>query len=152
MEIERKFLVKSIPDNLESYRKKEIEQCYISTDPTIRLRKSNDSYILTVKGKGSIAREEFELELTQSQYERLSYKAETPAVAKTRYLIPIDGGLTAELDIYYGRLSGLATVEVEFSTVSDAEAFIPPNWFGEDVSRDKRYKNTWLAVNGLPKD
>ena len=41
MEIERKFLVSAIPDKLESYNIKEIEQAYISTNPTIRIRKSN---------------------------------------------------------------------------------------------------------------
>ena len=48
MEIERKFLVSAIPDKLESYNIKEIEQAYISTNPTIRIRKSNSDYILTV--------------------------------------------------------------------------------------------------------
>ena len=150
MEIERKFLVKQIPENLESFPKKEIEQTYISTDPTIRLRKSDESFILTVKGKGSIAREEFELELTKDQYDSLMKKAETQSVSKTRYLIPLNGSLTAELDVYHKNLMGLLTVEVEFKSIDEAEAFIPPEWFSLDISEDKRYKNTSLAIYGMP--
>ncbi len=151
MEIERKFLVKELPENLEGFVKKEIEQTYISTDPTIRLRKSDSDFILTVKGHGNLAREEFELPLDIDQYKRLLEKAETPTVSKTRYLIPIDNNLTAELDVYHGVLNGLLTVEVEFASIDEAEAFSPPAWFGDDVSYDRRYKNTSLAINGLPK-
>ena len=151
MEIERKFLVKQIPGILEKYPKKEIEQSYISTDPTIRLRKSNSEFILTIKGKGTIAREEFELELSEKQYLSLIKKIETPILAKTRYLIPLDTGHIAELDIYKGKLEGLATVEVEFQTVKEAENFIPPVWFSSDISTDNRYKNTNLSLNGIPK-
>lgn len=150
MEIERKFLVKAVPENLESFDRKEIEQIYISVDPTIRLRKNENSFILTVKGKGSIAREEFELEITEDQYFSLLKKAETPLVSKTRYIIPLDGGLKAELDIYHKSLNGLLTVEVEFESIEQALSFNPPEWFSTDISKDKRYKNTFLALYGIP--
>lgn len=151
MEIEKKFLVEVIPKQLEQYTKKEISQAYISTSPTIRIRKSNSDCILTIKGKGSIAREEYELNISENQYNKLADKTETPFVIKTRYIIPIGNNLKAELDEYHSQLDGLYTVEVEFSNISDAEKFIPPNWFGKDVSNDKRYKNTSLSLNGIPK-
>lgn len=49
MEIERKFLIKSLPDNLESYSCDTLIQAYISTEPVIRVRKKNEDYILTLK-------------------------------------------------------------------------------------------------------
>ncbi len=150
MEIERKFLVSAVPDNLDSYNSKEIEQAYISTNPTIRIRKSNSDYILTVKGSGHMSREEFELLINEDQYLSLMKKAETPILEKTRYEIPIDGGYSAELDIYHGQLEGLMTVEVEFDTVDEALIFKPPSWFSIDVTNDKRYKNTALSINGIP--
>lgn len=150
MEIERKFLVSAVPDNLDSYNSKEIEQAYISTNPTIRIRKSNSDYILTVKGSGHMSREEFELLINEDQYLSLMKKAETPILEKTRYEIPIDGGYSAELDIYHGQLEGLMTVEVEFNTVDEALIFKPPSWFSIDVTNDKRYKNTALSINGIP--
>jgi len=151
MEIEKKFLVHYIPDGLEQYKKEEISQAYISTNPTIRIRKINSDCILTVKGKGSIAREEFELIISEKQYNNLVTKIETPFVVKTRYIIPIVNNLNAELDEYHCELKGLYTVEVEFPSIQDAESFIPPKWFGKDISNDKRYKNTSLSINGIPK-
>ena len=109
MEIERKFLTKHIPFDITVYPYKQISQAYISFSPTIRIRQSDEAYILTVKGKGHLAREEFELPLTKEDYDRLSLKTEGTPVIKKRYLVPIDGGLTAEVDIYEGELTGLMT-------------------------------------------
>ena len=71
---------------------------------------------------------------------------------KKRYLVPIDGGLTAEVDIYEGELEGLMTTEVEFPSLEEAENFVAPDWFGKDVSEEKAYKNTSLSLNGMPKE
>ena len=49
MEIERKYLVDSIPANLANYENVEIEQGYLCTSPTLRIRRMGDSFILTVK-------------------------------------------------------------------------------------------------------
>ena len=54
-------------------------------------------------------------------------------------------GLTAELDIFHGMHNGLILVEVEFPSVEVADAFVAPAWFGEDVSADPRYRNSYLA-------
>ena len=94
MEIERKYLVKEIPQNLERFEFAVMSQSYISTAPTIRLRQSNDEYRLTVKGKGNIAREEFELSITKEQFETLLLKTEGHVIHKTRYFIPIEDQLT----------------------------------------------------------
>lgn len=154
MEIERKFLTKSeeIPFDITAYPYLDISQSYLSFSPTIRLRKSNEDYILTVKGKGHLAREEFELPLSRREYETLLLKTEGNTVRKKRYLVPLPEGLTAEIDIYGGELTGLVTTEVEFSSLQAAADFCPPLWFGRDVSREKAYKNTALAQYGLPKE
>lgn len=152
MEIERKFLTKEIPFDITEYPCLAISQAYLSFSPTIRIRQSNDDYILTVKGKGHLAREEFELTLTQEEYKRLSRKTEGTPVVKKRYLVPLEQGLTAEVDLYEGSLSGLMTTEVEFPSLEAAEQFVPPEWFGRDVSGEKAYKNTSLSLNGMPKE
>ena len=150
MEIERKFLVKYLPEDLDKAKSAEISQSYISVDPVIRIRKSDDEYILTIKSKGDISREEKEIFISRREYENLLAKAETGAVMKRRYFYPLDG-YTAEIDVYKGALSGLMTVEVEFESIEDAERFLPPVFFGEDVSRLPEYKNASLALNGMPK-
>lgn len=152
MEIEKKYLTKALPFDIEQYPKKEISQSYISLSPTIRIRRLGDKYFLTVKGRGSVCRQEFELEISKYEYDGLLKKRCTGELLKTRYFIPIEKGLTAEVDIYHGSLKGLITTEVEFKSVEEMESFVPPQWFGKDISLDNRYKNTWLIENGIPQE
>ena len=149
MEIERKFLVPSLPELNHLIRKKVIQQGYVSTSPVVRIRRSNDDFILTCKGKGLIEREEFELFITEDDYNHLSTKLDDPLIIKTRYLIP-HGKYTIELDVFKGHLDGLLIAEVEFSSLNEANAFTPPDWFGKDVSLDARYQNNQLSkLNSL---
>ncbi len=150
MEIERKFLTKEIPFSLEPYHYAMISQCYISFSPTIRIRQSNNDYFLTVKGKGHLAHEEFEMPITQQQYQSLQKKCDAPPVVKKRYFVPLQNNLTAEIDFYEGNLKGLITTEVEFCSEQQANDFVAPEWFGKDVTFDFRYKNTNLCIHGIP--
>ena len=92
MEIERKFLVKKLPESLGQYKKREIEQAYLCNDPVVRVRRDNDKYYLTYKSKGFIAREEYNLPLTKEAYEHLLAKADGLIITKNRYEIP-DGNV-----------------------------------------------------------
>lgn len=145
MEIERKYIPKSIPKDLEKYKHMKIEQAYLNTEPVIRIRKQDDEYVLTYKGGGMMAREEYNLPLNEKSYHHLLEKADGNVITKTRYLIPIHDGLIAELDIFEGRFSDITIVEVEFSSVEEANSFVPPEWFGEDVTLDGRYHNSYLS-------
>lgn len=149
MEIERKYLVRKLPENLEQYNKKKIAQGYLCTEPVVRIRRSNDDYYMTYKGDGLMVREEYNLPLTQEAYEHLHPKIDGLLIAKTRYLIPLDGKLTAELDVFEEDLNGLVIVEVEFNTVEEANAFHAPDWFGEDVTNSGKYHNSYLSQHGL---
>ena len=59
MEIERKYLVKEIPVNLDQYESKKIAQGYLCTEPVVRIRRSNNDYYMTYKGDGLMVREEY---------------------------------------------------------------------------------------------
>ena len=74
IEIERKFLVKKLPDNLESYPKKEILQGYLNTSPAIRVRSENEEYFLTYKGSGFIKHSEYNLPLDRENFNRGSFQ------------------------------------------------------------------------------
>ena len=76
MEIERKFLDAQLPDNLDNYNCRYIEQGNLSTKPVVRVRRDIDDYYLTYKGSGMIAREEYNLPLTKDSYEHLIKKAD----------------------------------------------------------------------------
>lgn len=152
MEIERKYLVRELPGDLDSYPHTEIEQGYLCTSPTLRIRRMGDVFILTVKEhlagtSTAIQNREEEFTMRRESYELLKAKCDGNLVSKTRYRIPLSGGLTAELDIFHGVHEGLRIVEVEFPSVEAADTFVPPAWFGEDVSTDPRYRNSYLAHN-----
>ena len=149
MEIERKYLVRRLPDDLSKYEAKKIAQGYLCTDPVVRIRRPNDNYYMTYKGDGLMVREEYNLPLTREAYEHLLPKIDGLLIAKTRYLIPLTDRLTAELDVFEGVLSALTLVEVEFDSVEEANAFVPPEWFGEDVTESGKYHNSYLSQHGL---
>lgn len=152
MEIEKKFTLKSLPEGMENLEKIEIEQAYISTFPTIRLRKWNESYILTIKTKaecekadGIVINNEVELPLLKEEYESLLESVKGNLIKKTRYKKILEDGKIVEIDVFKGRLEGLIFAEVEFRSIEDATSFVPPFWFDRDVSEDRRYRNTELS-------
>lgn len=150
MEIEKKYKVRTLPKDYKSYPCRHIEQAYLCENPVVRIRKSNEDYILTYKSKIGIEEKEessarvnheTEMPLSQEGYAHLKEKADGNLIIKSRYIIPLEGNLKAELDIFEGCLAGLMIVEVEFATKEEAGEFVPPDWFGEDVTFDKRYAN-----------
>lgn len=145
MEIERKFLIKTIPNNLEQYPFHLIEQAYLCTSPVVRIRRQDEEYILTWKGGGMMAREEYNLPLTKEGYEHMLPKADGNIITKKRYLIPLSDGLKAELDIFSRKFEGLMIVEVEFPDTDIAASFLPPEWFGEEVTYSPLYHNSVLS-------
>lgn len=154
MEIEKKFLVSYLPDNYMEFPKKVIEQGYLCTEPVVRIRKSNEDYILTYKSKEGLEQSqinakvchEVEVPLTKKSYLHLKKKIDGNLVQKIRYLLPLSSGVTAELDLFEGTLKGLLLVEVEFKKEEEAAFFSAPDWFGEEVSNDERYTNRFLAM------
>ncbi len=145
VEIERKFLVKMLPNNLEKYEKHEVTQAYICTDPVIRCRKSGEKYYLTIKSSGLLKREEHEFMITKDQFNNLLKKSEGNIICKTRYKIPEKDGLTIELDIFHGIFEGLIYAEVEFPTEDKAKKYNPPAFIGREVTGDGSYQNSSLS-------
>ena len=145
MEIERKFLVPCLPEGYDTHPFHQIEQAYLCTDPVVRIRQEDEDFCLTYKGKGLLSREEYNLPLTQEAYEHLRPKADGIVISKTRYLIPEKNGLTIELDIFHKDYDGLFLAEVEFCSEEQANAYVPPAWFGEDVTYSSEYHNSTLS-------
>ncbi len=167
IEIERKFLVSRLPENIEDYPHKTYTQGYLCTHPVVRVRQEGDSFVLTYKGRGFLAREEHNLPLTGEAFHHLLAKADGRIIQKERYFIPLDSqqntaapnstgssqapdGLTIELDRFQGSLAPLILAEVEFPSEEAARAFTPPDWFGQDVTFDGHYHNSTLSQYGLP--
>ena len=110
----------------------------------VRVRRDENEYYLTYKGKGLLAREEYNLPLTEEAYHHLIQKADGRIITKRRYLLPCDP-YTIELDVFLGDLAPLVIAEVEFSSVKEAQDFLPPDWFRDDVTMDPAYHNSNLS-------
>lgn len=145
MEIERKYLLKELPD-LGNFEHHKIEQAYLCTGPVVRVRREDENYYMTYKGSGMMSREEYNLALTKESYEHLKAKADGNIISKIRYLIPLEGTkLVAEVDVFEEPFAPLILAEVEFESEEAANTFIPPAWFGEDVTFDGRYHNSYMS-------
>lgn len=156
MEIERKFLIKELPE-LSACSYHDIEQAYLCTCPVVRIRREDKQYYLTYKGGGMMAREEYNLPLTPQAYAHLLPKADGNVITKRRYLIPLpspvsktpgyvfSAPLTVELDVFAGKFEGLLLAEVEFASMEDAKEFVPPDWFLEDVTMNPAYHNSNMS-------
>lgn len=153
MEIERKFVPENLPEGLENFSRLHMVQGYLNTEPVVRVRKENDCYYLTYKGGGLMVREEYNLPLTAEAFAHLLQKCDGRIIEKTRYRLPVEGrpDLTAELDLFSGELEGLVILEVEFPSVEEAERFVPPAWFGKEVTRDPAYHNSVISRGADPR-
>jgi CYTH domain-containing protein len=165
IEIERKWLVKTKPD-LRGRSVARLQQGYmvIGQTESARIRSidrgSSDNhkeiderkYILTIKKGSGLVRSETEVYIPASTFYTLWPTTAGAQLEKMRIKIPLEGqSLIAEYDIFEGPLSGLEMVEVEFATEEQAIAFVPPKWFGPELTLDKQYSNLSLAINGLPR-
>src|SRR5436189_3587174 len=146
-EIERKFLLRRLPEKLKRSRHYIIEQGYLATESAgrkVRLRKKGKTASLTFKVGRSRSREEREIRLSPKQFAALWPATAGRRLRKLRYEIPWRN-LLIEIDIYRGRHSGLVVAEVEFPDRVMCRKFKPPSWFGREVTGEKRYSNVRLA-------
>ncbi len=155
VEIERKFRPERGPDWIGGCEATRIEQGYLAIEggggAEVRLRRRDGETLLTVKrGSGGIRTEE-EIALEPEQFEALWPLTDGRRVQKVRYLVPSATG-EIEVDVFEGELAGMITVEMEFDSEAQSDAFDPPEWLGREVSGDDRYANETLAVHGLPEE
>ena len=158
-EIERKYAIKYLPDNIKIEEIQKIEQVFIYRDENtiIRIRKvetkQETKYVYTVKTKGDIQYDnsyqigqkyEIENNITKEMYEKLLPKKVSNQITKTRVVIPIENKLKVEIDIYYDYLQGFLTAEVEFPDEKQANLFHKPDWLGEEIGY-KEFSNRKLA-------
>jgi|tagenome__1003787_1003787.scaffolds.fasta_scaffold20652670_1 adenylate cyclase len=148
-EIEKKYLIETIPSELKLENSKEIHQTYLAIGKEeIRVRKilkdGNESHTMTIKKGHGLTREEIEFEISKETYEQLLVCGSRKPLIKTRGKLVI-GENIFDFDVYQNSaITNLKTIEIEFNSEEDASCFIKPEWFGTDVTEDKRYKNQSL--------
>ena len=147
-EIERKFLLKQLPERLKQARRCVIAQGYLATEPgsrQVRLRKKGKTATLTFKVGRGAHREEREITLSPKQFAALWPATVGRRLYKLRYEMPWKNFLI-EIDIYRRKHKGLVVAEVEFPNRAACRRFKAPAWFGREVTGNKRYSNVRLAT------
>ena len=147
-EIERKFLLKQLPERLKQARRCVIAQGYLAAEPGgrhVRLRKKGKTASLTFKVGRSAHREEREIVLSPKQFAALWPATVGRRLYKVRYEMPWKSFLI-EIDIYRRKHKGLVVAEVEFPDRTACRKFKAPAWFGREVTGNKRYSNVRLAT------
>jgi adenylate cyclase len=149
MEIERKFLIESVPDWLSEHPSERIEQGYLTKSGDsvqVRIRRLEGAAILGVKRGTGKSREETEVELGAQQADELWALTEGRRVRKTRHRVGHEG-MTVEVDVFAGELEGLVLAEVEFDSEEASDEFEGPGWLGREVTGERAYENECLAEN-----
>ncbi len=128
-----------------------IIQSYLEDELRTRIRDEFDAstghvYTLTRKTGEGVSRVENERTITKHKYCALFQKA-TCKLSKRRFFMQCEG-YVAQVNFFEEKLQGYVQIEVEFQTNEDAKAFRPPNWFGLEVTEDKRHDNYALAKHG----
>ena len=146
MEIERKFRVRGTPwHRLDAGVA--LCQGYLgaTSRAVVRVRVSAQEAWLTVKGPTSgISRAEFEYAIPHTEGLALLELCGDHRVEKTRYIWREPDALF-EIDVFEGRNSGLVVAEIELD--HPEQVFPRPDWLGEEVSHEARYRNSELSTH-----
>ena len=137
MEIERKWKIAGFPEGLEELGSARVEQSYLSVKPVVRIRKKETlngcDYRLCLKGEGTLVREEVELPLSESEYQRLLALVKGTPIQKEFRTYRLPEGLVLECSLVdAGTPNAFFYAEVEFSSVEEALAYQPPAFLGEE--------------------
>lgn len=146
MEIERKFLVKNLPD-LSGIEPVYFERYYLSIANGIeeRIQKTNDRYSYEKKTiVDELSRATEKKDITKEEFEKLKDGSTKVIIRNSYELSP-----NMSIKIYHGDYEGLIRAEIEFSSIEEANAYTSEAWMGKEISesplgRDSRL----LELNG----
>lgn len=142
MEIERRWKIAGFPENLPLLRQAHMRQGYIATAPVVRIRTDGARCVLCFKGKGTLAREEIETDIDAETFRRLEAFIGKPLVSKDYRVYALPDGRRLEVSLVDKDLpTRFFYAEVEFDTVEQAQAYVPPADIGlqEEMTEDRGF-------------
>lgn len=153
-EIEKKYKVKKLPENLCDFEHKTIEQSYLNKGGApIRLRKfikdNQIHYVFSKKAR--IAENSFEciehnIDLSEDIYQKLLNAKEGRTIIKTRYKIPLSNELNIDLDVFHDFFEGVCIAEIEYKSIEQANNYKVPDWLGEELTNSDKLANGYMAT------
>ena len=153
MEIERQFLIEKFPDLPEIYAA-QVWQGYLSTAPVVRIRRFSppdgcDRYEMTVKGRGTMVRAEVNIPIDASQYEEMAGILTKLPIHKDYHVYELPGGLRLECSAVDPESDhGFLYAEVEFDSGAAANAFVPPDFLGREMTEVREFSMSQYWIRG----
>lgn len=132
-EIERKFLIKRMPD-LSEFKSVAYERYYIFKDDTVEMRvqKKGDKYEIERKEIiDELNAKKTKLAISEPEFEKLKQLGGEVILRESFF---ISSNPDVSIKIYHGKHEGLKKIEVEFNSESEAKAFQIPDWYGEEIT------------------
>lgn len=149
LEIERKFLLKRLPESMPESTSVVIEQGYLPGERLVeRLRTvelgRQRTYLRTVKIGAGLVRTELEEETSADVFKAMWPLTKGRRLTKRRHRVP-DGRLTWDIDEFTDRELVLAEIELPSSeTPVEIPSWLEP-WIEREVTGDVAYLNWTLA-------
>lgn len=145
IEHERKFLLKELPNDFDTYVKSGVKQWYLNKPDnpiSLRIRLYDDGrcYFDSKRGEG-ISKEKTGEKCNFVDVEK--YTIGSYIIEKDRYKKHIDDYLII-IDFFN---DGLKLIEIESDNIETVINFNIPDWFGKEVTYDNNYRNKTLAYN-----
>ena len=135
-EKERVFLVKELPADINKCIPIPISVGDFfdsnSTDALKIKQKGNKYYLIKKETNTAHERVEHIIDIKQGEFNAL-VKCAAQFHRKNRYIYPY-GEYVCEIDYYLDQLDGYVRVEVEFGNDEEMHNFIPPEWFGDEIT------------------
>ena len=117
-------------------------------DWTSRIRFTQDSVMLTLKGKRTHASAtELEWDISRERAEEIVSSKHLPSVTKKRYHWKGEDGMVWEVDEFEGSLAGLVLAEIEVPDI-DYDVVLP-EWLGIEITGLHQWSNSTLARKGI---
>lgn len=169
LEIERKWLVQGWPKNdLPLLYSEIMQQGYISTDPTVRIRQEKTTltntknhplenhYVLCFKSHGLLTRKEIEIDIAEDKFIELADLIGFPLIHKVRNTYQLATGYHLEVNhVDEGLASEFWYAEIEFPTEEEAIHFQASSvglssYLQNDVTTQKSQSMAayWLQTRG----
>lgn len=141
-EIERKWIVKTLPPITDQtpllYERHFL---FNANGIEIRIQKKGDVFEFERKVEVSdLTREGQKFTISPAEFESLK-KHSIGSIIRESFVID-----DISVKVYKGLFSGLIRAEVEFNNEHEAQEFIPPVWFGEEITHSVLGKDKKLMM------
>lgn len=147
---ERRFLLTQIPGHVNDLRSTTIQRGYFCNKSSceILIEKRGWKHFQIIHTKKNKKRKTLTIQISRKQFKLLWEGTLDSRIFKTEITTQSTIG-SIHIDAYLKDLRGLIIAKVNFPDRHSAQAFSPPDWFGAEITYDKRFYDQALATDSI---